>query len=242
MQYFMDTTETIPEGVGFAHFGPLHWIELGFCVLLALACALLYRKAGEKTRKNIRVTFAALLILDEVFKHVMLLAGGRWTTEYLPVHLCSINLFLVAFHARKPSKAVSDFLYCICLPAAVAALLFPSWNALPLANFMHLHSLSVHILLAIYPLMLLSGGEVSRNPRQIPKCLLILLGLAGVALIVNLIFDTNFMFLMYAPDNNPLKWFETTMGHHLIGFPIIITAVLLVMYLPIPKRRKAAVK
>ena len=242
MQYFMDTTETIVEGVGFAHFGPLHLAELVFFVLVAAGCALLYRKSGEKGRKTIRILFAVLLILDEVFKHVMLLIGSRWTPDYLPVHLCSVNVFLASYHAWKPKKTIADFLYCICLPAALAALLFPSWNSLPLANFMHLHSLSIHMLLFIYPLMLLAGGEVSRDPRRIPKCLLILLGLAAVALIVNLIFDTNFMFLMYADDNNPLKVFENLFGSHLIGYPIIITAVLFVMYLPLPKRRKAAIK
>lgn len=242
MQYFMDTNETIAKGVGFAHFGPLHLIELGFCVLLTILCALLYRKSGEAARRNLRMTFAVLLLLDEVFKHTMLLLGGRWLPTYLPLHLCSINVFLVAFHAWKPSKAVSEFLYCICLPAALAALLFPNWSVLPFANFMNLHSLSIHFLLAAYPVMLLAGGEVRRDPRQIPKCLLILLGLAAVALVVNLLLDTNFMFLMYAPDNSPLKWFETALGNHLIGFPIIITAVLLIMYLPIPKRRAAVSK
>ena len=242
MTYFLDTTETIPSGVGFAHFGPLHLMELGLFVLITIACALLYRKAGTAARKKIRITFAVLLLLDEIFKHAMLLIGSRWTPGYLPIHLCSINVFLVAFHAWKPRKAVSDFLYCVCLPAALAALLFPSWNDLPLGNFMHLHSLSIHMLLAIYPVILLAGGEVSRDPRQIPKCLCILLGLAAVALAANLIFDTNFMFLMYAPDNNPLKWFETTFGHHLIGFPIIITAVLFITYFRLPKCRKASVK
>lgn len=239
MQYFMDTTETIAEGVGFALFAPLHLIELGLCGLFALLCALLYRKSGETARRNLRITFAVLLILDEVFKHAMLLLGGRWLPAYLPLHLCSINVFLVAFHAWKPSNAVSEFLYCICLPAALAALLFPNWSVLPLGNFMHLHSVSIHFLLASYPVMLLAGGEVRRNPRQIPKCLLILLGLAAVALVVNLVLDTNFMFLMSAPENSPLAWFETALGNHLLGYPIIITAVLLVMYLPMPKRRAA---
>jgi len=242
MQYFMDTVETIPAGVGFAHFGPLHLAELLIFVLLTVACAIFYRSAADKRRKTIRILFAVLLVLDEIYKDVFLCIGGRWLPDYLPVHLCSINVFLVAFHAWKPKKAVADFLYCVCLPAALAALLFPSWNALPVGNFMHLHSLSIHMLLAIYPVMLLSGGEVSRTPRQIPKCLLILLGLAAVALAVNLIIDTNFMFLMYAPDNNPLKVFETAFGHHLIGYPIIITVVLFIMYLPLPKRHKAAAK
>lgn len=183
-----------------------------------------------------RRIMAALLIADELFKHIMLLMGGNWAPEYLPLHLCSINLFLAAFHAWRPSKALGGFLYCVCLPAALAALLFPNWSALPVANFMRLHSLSVHILLALYPLMLLAGGEVDRRLRNIPRYLMILVALAAVALGANLLLDTNFMFLMYAPEGNPLGFFQKTLGSHLLGFPIIITAVVLVLHLPLPKK------
>ena len=33
------------------------------------------------------------------------------------------------------------------------------------------------------------------------------------------------MFLMYAPEGNPLYWFQQTFGNHFIGFPVLIAAV-----------------
>ena len=45
---------------------------------------------------------------------------------------------------------------------------------------------------------------------------------------VNLLLDTNYMFLMYADPGNPLYLFEQMWGNHLYGFPILITAVLIV--------------
>lgn len=241
MRYFFDTVDTIPEGMGFSNFSPEHLLELAVFLLIAVPVCLFYRRSCDATRQRMRRIMAVLLIADEIFKHVMLLIGGNWNPEYLPLHLCSINLFLATYYAWKPSKALAGFLYCICLPAALAAMLFPNWSVLPVLNFMRLHSASVHILLATYPLMLLCGGEVDRNPRQIPKCLLILVALAAVALVVNLLLDTNFMFLMEAPENSPLYFFETAWGNHLLGFPIIIAGVLLVMYLPLPKRTKVGV-
>ena len=242
MKHFMETSNTIPDGLGFKHFSTEHIIELLVFAILSITICSLYRRSNNLSRRKLRTAISLLLILDELFKHIMLIIGGNWLPEYLPLHLCSINLFLVAAHAFKPSKAMAGFLYCICLPAALAALLFPNWNKLPILNFMRLHSLSVHMLLSIYPLMLLAGGEIDRKPRQIPKYLAILLGLAGIALCANMMFDTNFMFLMYAPNNNPLKFFETTFGSHLVGFPIIISCMLLIMYFPLPHRKKLAVK
>jgi len=49
------------------------------------------------------------------------------------------------------------------------------------------------------------------------------------------------MFLMEAPENSPLYFFETALGNHLLGFPIIIAGIMLVMYLPLPKKTAAKV-
>lgn len=236
MKHFLDTTETIPARMGFAHFSPEHWIELAVFVLLAVFVCLRYRRGDSGIRQRMRRILAVLLIADELFKHTCLLLGGNWLPSYLPLHLCSINLFLAAVHAWRPSKSLGGFLYCVCFPAAMAALLFPNWSDLPMMNFMRLHSLSVHILLALYPLMLLCGGEVDRSFRRIPVYLLILLALAAVALGANLVFDTNFMFLMYAPEGNPLGFFETALGSHLFGFPIIIAPLVVLLHLPLPKK------
>ena len=170
----------------------------------------------------------------------MLVIGGRYLPDYLPLHLCSINIFIITIHAWKPSKLLGGYLYTVGIPGTIAALLFPTWTKLPLLNFMHLHSFTLHILLVLYPIMLTVGGDIKPESRQLPKCLLMLLGLAGIALVVNLIFDTNFMFLMEAKPENPLYIFKQLFGSHLIGFPIIISAVILVMYLPviILKKRK----
>ena len=133
---------------------------------------------------------------------------------------------------------LSNFLYTVCIPGAMAALLFPSWTELPVLNFMHLHSSTVHIQLVMYPLVLAVNGVLKPSAKGIPKCLLLLVILAAVALISNLIFDTNFMFLMNAEPGNPLYLFEQAFGSHLIGFPILISVVLAVMYVPMGLYRK----
>lgn len=232
MEHFWKTVEVIPEGFGFAHFSTLHlcWL-VAFLVLTGLNCVL-YRKLGERGRKIWRVAIAVMLVLDELFKQVPLIVQGYFTLGYLPLHLCSINIFLIGFHAVKPTKAVGNFLYTVCIPGALAALLFPTWSTLPGANFMLLHSFTVHILLAMYPIVLTVAGDIRPELKELPKALLLLVGLAAFALICNLLMDTNFMFLMYADPGNPLYLFEQMWGSHLLGFPVIIAGVLLVMHTP----------
>lgn len=238
MQYFLDTTGTIPSGVGWSHFGSLHFIWLAFFLIVLAANCFLYRHLGEKGRRNWRIVIAVLLVADELFKVVMLLIGGRYTPDYLPLHLCSINIFLIAFHAWKPSKLLGGYLYTIAIPATLAALLFPTWTSLPIGNFMHLHSFTVHILLALYPLVLVMSGEIVPKAKDIPKYLLLLAAMAVPIYGVNLWADTNFMFLMSADPGNPLYLFEQMWGNHLYGFPVLIAAILLVMFVPLEIYRK----
>ena len=233
MRYFLDTVETIPSGAGFSSFGTLHlmWLAL-FIVILVLNC-LLYHKLSEDGRGKWKKIIAILIALDELFKMAMLAIGDRYTASYLPLHLCSINIFLVAFHAWKPNKTIGAFLYTVCIPGAIAALLFPSWTALPFGNFMHLHSFTIHILLALYPLVLAINGEIHINVRNVPKCLLLLIGMAIPIYLINMILDTNFMFLMSVEEGNPLYLFEQMWGNHLLGYPVIIAGILIIMYLPV---------
>lgn len=232
MEHFWKTVEVIPEGIGFAHYGTLHLCWLAAFVAVAVLNCILYRRLNEKGRKIWRIVVASLLVLDEIYKQIPLFVNGLFTLEYLPLHLCSINIFVIVFHALKPTKYVGNYLYTVCIPGAMAALLFPTWNALPGANYMLIHSFTVHILLALYPIVLTVTGEIKPELKELPKALLLLTGLAVFALICNLLMDANFMFLMYADPGNPLYLFKELWGSHLLGFPVIIAGVLLVMHTP----------
>lgn len=238
LSYFLDTVGTIPDGLGFAMFDGTHLAWLAFFVLFAVASSLFYRRSGEDRRRVIRYVFAALLVADELFKDVCLILGGNFSADYLPLHLCSVNIFLIAYHVFRKNETLDNFLYIVCIPGAAAAMLAPTWTELPFGNFMHMHSFTVHTLLAVYPIMLTAGGDIKPNLRRLPRCLLVLGGLALVALGANLLLDTNFMFLMYAEAGNPLYWFEVNWGSHLLGFPVLIAAIVLVMNLPWVLARK----
>ena len=200
---------------------------------------------GEKGRGVWRKTVALLLVADELFMSIPMMVMGIFHVKYLPFQLCSINIFLILWHAWKPNKTLGNFLYTVCIPGALAALITPTWTKLPWLNYMFFHSTSAHILLIMYPLTLTVCGEIKPRLKQVPKSLLLLLALAGLALVLNLCLDTNFMFLMSVTKSNPLYFFQELWGSHLLGFPVIIAGVVLVMYAPIEiyykvRRKKVA--
>lgn len=232
-KYFLETSETIASGLGFDQFGALHWFWLVLFVVAVILNCLLYRKLSEQGKSHWRKVMAILLIADELFKMAILAIGDNYEWDYLPLHLCSVNIFVIAFHAWKPSRVLDNFLYTICIPGALAALIFPTWTSLPLFNAMHLHSFTVHILLAMYPIVLFVCGDIKPDIKILPKSLAALILMAIPIYGLNLLLDTNFMFLMYASKGNPLYYFEQCWGNHLLGFPVIIVGVLIVMYFPL---------
>lgn len=242
MKYLLATSGTIEKGVGFAMFDACHltWLA-GFAVFTVLCC-LLYRRLGAVGRRRMRIAMAAAIVADEGLKMATLFIGGNFSVNYLPLHLCSINLFLIAWHAFRPSKTLDNYLYVACVPGALAALLFPNWTALPPTSLMHIHSFTFHMLLACYPLMLLVGGDIRPQVKTLPKVAVLLACLVAIAATANEIFGTNFMFLSYASRSNPLYWFEKHFGDHLWGYAVLVPLLVVGMYAPellrLVKRRR----
>ena len=229
--YFLDTVDTIEPGHGFTHYDGYHLLWMIAAAVFIAGLALLYRRQDDATRAKWRKRVALAIVLDEVWKMFWLAVGGNYTLDYLPLHLCSINILLIAVHAWRPNETLDNFLYGVCIPGALAAMLFPTWYTLPLLNFMHLHSFTVHILLIAYPVMATVGGDIRPDWWKLPKCVLFTFCMAVPIYLFNLAFGTNFMFLMRAEEGNPLLLFEAWFGSHLIGIPVLAAIFVGAMYL-----------
>ncbi len=230
-EYFFETTHTIADGKGFAAFGTTHLIWLFVFALVCIVSSIVYRRLGDVGRRRFLVVLSALILWNEISKYIVLGMSDHWRAEYLPLHLCSINIFVVAAYVIHKNDVVAEALYAICLPGALAALLFPSWTALPPTSFMHIHSFTVHIELFLFPLLLLVGGH-KPSFRRLKLAMLPLLAVAVFVYMFNKIFDTSFMFLNGAGEGNPLSFFESILGNplYLISLPLLIGVVWLVMY------------
>ena len=204
-------------------------------MLAAVLCLVLgrkYSRSDEGTRRRIRIILAVLLLADEALKYAVTIPTGQWIWEFLPLHLCSISVFIAFFHAVSGSVYLAEYLYAVSLPTALMALVFPDWMNLPLINIMCFHSFSIHILIALYPTMLLSGGfrpSFRRLIRLVPFIVLY-----GVAIyFVNNALGTNFFFMNGPAEGNPLTILERYIGGwYRIAFPIIAAIVWTIMYLP----------
>ena len=229
---FFVSKENIPEGVGFQTFGLTHILWLLAGLLFCVVACIFYRRLSDSKRKMMLKILGVYIFLQEMAKNLVQIILGEFSWGYLPFHLCGINILLITFDTVKQTKVVRSFLYYFAIPGAALALLFPNWTEMPVWNFFHLHSFTIHILLVLYPLLLVTTGQVGTDLKSALRGVLLLVAMAIPVYGLNLLWDTNFMFLMEPDSGNPLELFEKLLGSHLWGFPILLPVVVFIMYLP----------
>jgi len=219
--------------VGFRMFDATHICELIILVVVCVALGLIYNKMGTKARRTTLIVLSALCLADELFKHIACLATNQYVWDFLPLHLCSINIFVILAYVIKPSELKAELLYSLCIPGALLALVSPSWTKLPLLNFMHLHSYTIHLLLVLFPILLLAGG-FKPNFRRLPKCLLCIVVACVIIYPLNKLLDTNFMFLNGTSNVAILEILADIFGNpgYILSMPLILVVLWTLMYVP----------
>ena len=222
-----------PDYINFEHFGPEHLVMVGIFALVIIASMLFYRRLDDKNRQKFLYIMAILLILDEAVKQLSAIFTGQWEWGLLPLHLCSINIFVCVINSKTRGNLSSELLYALCVPGAALALLMPTWTNLPHWNIMSIHSNTVHLLLLTYPLLLLAGG-FRPSIKRLPKVFLVLLCECVPIFFLNKVLDTNFFFLNGLAGNPVLEILAGIFGKefYFLGMPFILIAVWAVMYLP----------
>lgn len=193
-------------------YGKIHRIELALSLLFIVGVALWYKRSGAKLRRKILVGVTGLLLLDEAALLLGMALTGQWNWSYLPLHLCSINVFVCLYNTLFDQNWCKEELYALCIPGAALALLCPSWLDVPSWwTLINLHSISIHALLVLYPVLLVVGGY-RPSVRRVPQVLAFLFGSALPIYFLNKPLCTNFYFL-----NNPYGNVITTAFTNLLG-------------------------
>ncbi|MBO8469513.1 MAG: YwaF family protein [Spirochaetes bacterium] len=239
MPDFLKSRFTIEPGKGMDSYSLGHFIWLGLLFFLIFFLGKKYRAADEDKRKKIRIAIASLIMLDEIVKDIIMPITGQWDWNFLPLHLCSISVFVVFIHALTGNRMLEEYTYAITLPTASMAMAFPDWTgALPCMNLMCIHSFSIHLLLVLYPCLLLYGGFIP-SAKQLFRLIPIVAFLAFVMYFVNGALGTNFFFVNGGGDGNPLTFLEKYIGGwYRLAFPVIAAICWIPMYLPFRNKAK----
>lgn len=238
MENFFTPASQLPPGAGFGLYGREHICWLVICLAAGTALCLTYRRCGVHGRARVRLSVGLAALLCEALKEANLIVQGEPILYYLPLHLCGLAVFFTLWHSIRPNATAGELLYSSCMPGALFAILFPDWTACAAFSFHSILGFTVHMLLVVYPLMQVLGGDLRPRAARLPRCLLILLCLAGAVYVFDRIFRVNYMFLLVPAAGSPLEWFEGVLGNpgYLLGYVPMLALVWVALYAPFTLR------
>lgn len=241
MQYVFTPESQLPAEVGFLHFGRGHLTVLLVLAIISGAVVWLGCRLPEQQRIKLEKAMAVAMVVLELLKDWILGRIGAFSVGYLPLHLCSIAMFICLYWAWHPhSDGAGQLLWSLCFTGGVAALLFPDWTDMPLWHFQSVHSFVYHAMLVQFSLLAVISGQARPSLKNAWKAAAFLVAVAVPVYAFDRAFGTNYMFLMYPVPGTPLELCAKLPGPggYLLGYGLLVLVVLVLLNLPLSLQRR----
>ena len=191
----------------FTLFGPAHLQTLGLLALGGVAAVLTARRAGDETRRRLRLGLAFALVACHLTEYTVALWQGWYRIQMLPLEMCDLAAAfgIYALLTRDPRAAGPAWFFA--LSGTLPALITPELNV----TFPHVRFVVYfleHGLTVITPLVLVIGLGVVPPAGAWFRAALVLNAFAAFNGVLNVTLGTNFMYLSHKPYGpTPYDWF-----------------------------------
>jgi hypothetical integral membrane protein (TIGR02206 family) len=192
-------------GEPFELFGPHHLLALAIVASINIALIAFGRQIPEPWRPHIRYGLATLLLVDEALWHLWNITAGTWSIRTtLPLHLCSVLVFLSAIMLITKSYGIFEVVYFLGIAGALQALLTPDAGQYGFPHFRFFQVIVSHgsiITAAVY----MAAVEECRPVVQSIKRVLIRGNVYALAVfVVNVLIGSNYLFIARKPETASL--------------------------------------
>jgi hypothetical integral membrane protein (TIGR02206 family) len=188
-----------------------------------------YAKKHEDQRKIVSIILAILIILIRSVRYGFDIYYDVFMIEDLfSLHICHIDLIILAICLFKPSSKLFTFTFLIGIPTALAVALFPGSNHPEPGLLRAIFFVMSHTMLVMGSIYLLVIYKFEITKKHLS--MYYLFSLIGIILIYiyNYISNNNFMYLMEGPKNTILGTLNSVFGP--IGYVISIYLILITLF------------
>jgi hypothetical integral membrane protein (TIGR02206 family) len=225
------------QGEPFILFGVPHLIGLGIVLGINLALFYLKRKGSAKTQDVFRYGLATLLILDELAWHFWNWKTGQWSIKVtLPLHICSVFVFLSALMLLTKSYTIYEFAYLLGIPAALQALLTPDAGIWGFPHFRFFQVIVSHgaiITAAMYMTIVEDYRPTWKSVKRVAVgANLYMLGIA----LVNALIGSNYLYIARKPETPSLIDLMPAWPWYILIIEALGISFVLLLYLPFAVR------
>lgn len=232
------------HGDPFVLFGTAHLVALGLILLFNLSFLLIRSEKRAAWRKPLRVSMAVVLIVNELGWHLWNLVNGQWTVQtMLPLHLCSLFVFLSAIMLLTRNYPIYEFAYFLGIGGALQALLTPDAGIYGFPHYRFLQTMISHGLIVSASVYMTLVEGFRPTWRSLGKVALWGNVYMAVVFALNQLLGSNYMYLAHKPATASALDLLGPWPVYLFWLEVIAVVVFSLLYLPFAirdRRVKAA--
>lgn len=222
-----------PTGEPFELFGTAHLAAIAMLVLLNLSFFLLRRNPDDHLRRMVRYAMATILLGNELAWHVWNAAVGQWEIQtMLPLHLCSVFVYLSAYMLYRRSGKIFEYAYFLGIGGAIQAVLTPDLGLYDFPHFRYFQTFISHGLIVSAALYMVIVERMRPTWKSFLRVLVWTNAYMLIVAMINPLIDSNYLFTAHPPETaslidvlGPWPWYLLSM--EAIGFVLFF-----LMYLP----------
>lgn len=220
-------------GAPFELFGWPHIIAMSIVALVNVAIMCFGRRLSSRGRSILRYTLTFLLLLGEIAWHVWNLATGQWTIQtMLPLHLCSVFVWISAVMLFTNSYRIYEFTYLLGIAGALQAILTPDAGPYGFPHFRFFQVFVSHGSIVTSAVFM----TVVAGYRPFPKSLLRVAVIANGYMLfvgaVNALIGSNYLFIARKPETASLLDVLPPWPWYILYIEGIGLVMILLLYLP----------
>lgn len=228
-------------GSPFVLFNLPHLIALGVILLVNLALIAWGKRASPRARQAIRYGLATLLIVDEALWHLWNYTTGQWSLQtMLPLHLCSVLVFVSAIMLIKRSYAIYEFAYFLGIGAAIQALLTPDAGIYGFPHFRAFQVMVSHgsiVTAAVYMTFVEGYRPYWRSLWRVAVGANLYMVFVGM---VNWLLGSNYLFIARKPETASLIDLLGPWPWYILSLEAVGLLLCLLLYAPYALRDRRA--
>ena len=219
-------------GNPFILFGVWHIAALLLIVIINFAMPG-FKRSSEKNRNVVRWTIALILWADELSWHIWNLYWGHWTIQtMLPLHICSILIWLAGFMLIFKNYRIYEFAYFIGIGGAMQALLTPDAGIYGFPHYRIFQTMISHGLLITSAIYMTTVEGFRPTWKSFWRVIVGINIYAAIIFPINKILGTNYLFINGKPATASLLDALPAWPYYLIYMEIILLAIFFLLYLP----------
>lgn len=223
-------------GAAFELFGPAHLAALLLIVLLNFVLLRL-KGSTETARHNIRWGMAIILWINEIGWHTWHIYWGEWTLQtMLPLHLCSVLVWVGALGLVTKNYTVYEFMYFMGIGGALQALLTPDAGAYGFPHYKFFQTFISHGLIitsAIY-MTLVEGFRPTW--KSVWRVFLWMNLYMGIVFAINMALGSNYLFIAHKPETASILDMLPAWPWYILYIEAIGILTCLLLYMPFALR------